>query len=198
MAFFIMARQGGHKAIVNTAAASELGQMINRLGQSEGIQVIHIVRRDAQVELLKRQGASAVLNSSEPDFLEQFRDACHQYGARLAFDSVAGVMTENLLEVMPDGSKVIVYGQLSKEPIRIDAGRLFADYKSLSGYYLSTWFATRNMMQNLMLWRRAKKRLLTELKTHIRSQIPLRDVQKAVRDYQSNMTGGKMLLRPDL
>lgn len=51
------------KAVVHTAAASSLGRMMNRLFASEGISVINVVRRDEQVELLKKEGAKIVLNS---------------------------------------------------------------------------------------------------------------------------------------
>jgi len=50
----------------------------------------------------------------------------------------------------------------------------------------------------MMLWRKAQKHMATELKTHIRAQIPLKEAQKAVKEYQNQMTGGKMLLRPGL
>jgi hypothetical protein len=92
----------------------------------------------------------------------------------------------------------IVYGNLSQEPIQVEPNHLYADYKTISGYYLSTWFAARSMLQNLMLWRKAQKRLSTELRSDIRAQVPLGDVQAAVKGYQSQMTGGKVLLRPDL
>jgi NADPH2:quinone reductase len=198
MAFIIIAQEGGHKAIVNTAAAGTLGQMLNRLGQTEGIQVINIVRREDQAELLRRQGTAFVLNSSESDFAEQLHDACHQLQARLAFDAVSGVVARSLLDGMPDNSRVIVYGQLSRKPIQVEAVRLYGDYKMVSGFYLSTWFAKRNMLQNVMLWRKAQKLMATELKSDIRAQVPLQEAQRAVKEYQSHMTGGKILLRPDL
>jgi NADPH:quinone reductase-like Zn-dependent oxidoreductase len=172
--------------------------MLNRLGRSEGIEVINIVRREAQVALLKRQGATIVLNSSDADFSEQLRDACHRLQARLAFDAVSGAMTKSLLEAMPNGSQIIVYGQLSQEPIQVEAARLYGDYKTVSGYYLATWFSKRNILQNMMLWRKAQKRLPGELKSQIRAQVPLTDTQRAVQEYQGHMTGGKMLLRPGL
>lgn len=59
---------GGHKAIVHTAAASSLGRMLNRLFNSEGIPIINIVRREEQVELLKKEGAKHILNSETPNF----------------------------------------------------------------------------------------------------------------------------------
>jgi len=68
MAFLTLAKEGRHKVIVQTAAASVLGQMVSRLCKREGIQTINIVRREAQKELLKGQGAAIVLNSNDANF----------------------------------------------------------------------------------------------------------------------------------
>src|SRR6266508_3089909 len=93
LAFLTLAKEGRHKAIVQTAAASVLGQMVNRLCKSEGIQIINIVRREAQKELLKEQGAEIVLNSSDPNFSQHLWDVCQHYQSRIAFDAVAGPLT---------------------------------------------------------------------------------------------------------
>ena len=71
MAFLTLAKEGRSKAIVQTAAASALGQMVNRLCKNEGLQMINIVRREAQKELLKEQGAEIVMNSNDANFSQQ-------------------------------------------------------------------------------------------------------------------------------
>ena len=197
IAFLTIAKNSGHKVIINTAAASALGQMVNRLGLSEGIQVINIVRRDIQVDLFKQQNAEMVLNSSEPNFDQQLHDLCHQRKARLAFDAVAGPMTMQLLEAMPAHSKVTVYGGLSNEPALAQSGHLIFQNKAVDGFWLTSWLAEKNFMQNLMLWRRAQKMLSKELKSEIRVKYPLQDAKTAVKDYQSQMTGGKVLFVPE-
>ncbi len=197
IAFLTMAKKDGHNVIINTASASALGQMVNRLGLSEGIQVINIVRRDTQVDLLKRQSAEIVLDSSEPNFDQQLHDVCHQRKVRLAFDAVAGPMTMQLLEAMPAHSKVTVYGGLSNEPAQAQPGHLIFQNKAVDGFWLTSWLAKKNFMQKLMLWRRAQKMLSTELKCEIRAKYPLQDAKKAVKDYQSQMTGGKVLFVPE-
>ncbi len=68
LAFFDIARRGGHTAIVNTAAASALGRMVIRLGRRAGVKVINIVRRREQVELLRELGADVVLDNSDAAF----------------------------------------------------------------------------------------------------------------------------------
>ena len=92
-AFLEIAKKGGHKAVVLTAAASSLGQMANRLLHSQGLKVVNVVRRDEQVALLKEHGANIVLNSNEDYFDQKLHEACHQENAHLAFDAVAGPMT---------------------------------------------------------------------------------------------------------
>ncbi len=198
LAFLTLAKEGRHKAIVQTAAASVLGQMVNRLCKSEGIQIINIVRREAQKELLKEQGAEIVLNSSDPNFSQHLWDVCQHYQSRIAFDAVAGPLTIQLLKAMPSHSKVIVYGGLSYEPAQAEAGQLIFEGKSIEGFWLTTWMSKKNFLQSLAIWQRAQKLITTDLKSEIRMQYPLNEAQNAIKEYQSQMTGGKILLRPTL
>lgn len=197
-AFLEIAKEGGHKTIVLTAAASSLGQMVNRLGRREGIQVINVVRRDAQVDLLKEQGATVVLNSSEAGFDQQLHDACHRADVRLAFDAVAGPMTRQLLDALPDHSQVTLYSCLSHERPQTGADHLIFEDKAIDGFWLGPWINKMNLMQILLLWRRAQKLMATELKSEIRAQYPFQEAKQAVQDYLGQMTGGKILLRPNL
>ena len=196
-AFLEITKDGGHKAIVLTAAASALGQMVNRLGRSEGVQVINVVRREAQVELLKAQGATAVLNSSDVDFEKQLHDACHQYDVHLAFDAVAGPMTGQLLKAMPKNSTVTVYSCLSHKAPQTDVDQIVFEGKTVTGFWLGPWlYSTKNLLQILMLWRRSQKLIGTDLKSEIRVRYPFQEAWKAVQEYTDHMTGGKILLTP--
>jgi NADPH2:quinone reductase len=198
MAFLDIAKGGKHRTIVQTAAASALGQMVNRLCQSEGIQVINIVRRATQVEVLKKLGAKIILNSSDSNFEQHLSDACQQNQAGLAFDAVAGTLTMQVLGALPPHSKVIVYGGLSYEPAQADPVHLIFQDKSIDGFWLTPWLGSMNFIQSLMIWQRAQKLLASDLTSEIRSQYPLHEVQKAIKEYQRQMTGGKFLLRPEL
>jgi NADPH:quinone reductase-like Zn-dependent oxidoreductase len=197
IAFLEIAKEGGHQAIVQTAAASSLGQMVNRLGQSEGVQVINVVRRDAQVELLKQQGATVVLNSSDAHFGQKLHDACHQYEIHLAFDAVAGSMTGQLLEAMPPHSKVTLFSALSHKATQAKPDQFIFEDKAVDGFWLGPWIATKNIIQIQRIWRRAQTLLSTELKSVIRAKYPFEDAKQAVQEYLNQMTGGKILLSPD-
>ena len=83
-------RQEGHQALVHTAAASNLGQMLNRICLQDGIGLVNIVRSAAQVALLRGQGARHVLDSTAPDFLPALTAALAATGATLGFDAVGG------------------------------------------------------------------------------------------------------------
>ncbi|MGB1544497.1 MAG: alcohol dehydrogenase catalytic domain-containing protein, partial [Spongiibacter marinus] len=83
-------RREGFKALIHTAAASNLGQMLNRVCQKDGIELINIVRKPEQVELLKSQGAKYVCNSSDDSFMSDLTRAIEETGAYLAFDATGG------------------------------------------------------------------------------------------------------------
>jgi hypothetical protein len=83
-------RLEGHSALVHTAAASNLGQMLNKLCIADGVQVVNVVRSAEQAEILRAIGATHVVNSTNPDFREQLKTAISETGATLAFDAVGG------------------------------------------------------------------------------------------------------------
>ena len=161
------------------------------------IQVINIIRKGNEAEILKKLGATIVLNSSEGDFDQQLRDACHQHEARLAFDAVAGRLTLQLLEALPTGSKVTVYSCLSYENPQTSADQLIFENKSVDGFWLGPWINEKNLIQILMMWRRAQKLIATDLKTDVRARYPFEDAKVAVQEYLDQMTGGKILLIPN-
>jgi len=196
-AFIEIAKKGGHKAIVLSAAASSVGRMVNRLASGERIEVINVVRRDAQVELLLQQGASIVLNSSDSGFDEALRDTCHQHDAHLAFDAVAGELTARLLRALPSDSKVTVFGVLSFEPPQVAPDQLIFENKSVDGFWLGPFISKKNLVQTMLMWRRAQKLISTDLRSDIRAEYPLEEAPSAVQEYVSQMTGGKLLLRPN-
>lgn len=195
-AFIEIAKKGGHNTIVLTAAASSLGQMVNRLGRSEGVQVINVVRRDKEEEILSQQGATIILNSSKAEFDQQLQDTCHQHGVHLALDAVAGSLTGRLLNALPSDSKVTVFGGLSFQAVQADPDQLIFENKSVDGFWLGPWIANKNLLQIQKMWRRAQKLIATELKSEIRALYPFQEAKKAVQEYLSEMTGGKILLTP--
>ena len=190
------ARRGGHAAMVQTAAASALGRMVVRMGKKFSIPVVNIVRRAEQVELLHGMGAEHVLNSSDPDFDKRLRDLCHQLKASIGFDAVAGELTLRVLRAQPKGSRLLVYGAMSLAPIQADPGSLIFEGKRLEGFWLTGWLRHKNLLGKLSVARRVQKLLASELKTDIQARFPLEEAPRALQQYATNMTAGKVLLVP--
>jgi NADPH:quinone reductase-like Zn-dependent oxidoreductase len=190
------ARRGGHRAVVQTAAASALGRMIIRLGKRFSIPVITVVRRAEQVELLRGLGAEYILNSSEPEFNERLRELCHQLGASIGFDAVAGEMSGIVLRAQPRGSRLLVYGGLSLQPSQADPASLIFEGKQLEGFWLTGWLRSRTLLGQLRLARQIQELLRNDLKTEFQAKVPLPEVGRALQQYAANMTAGKVLLMP--
>ncbi|MFD2561557.1 alcohol dehydrogenase catalytic domain-containing protein [Aquimarina rubra] len=194
-AFIDISKKEEHKAIALTAAASSLSKMVNSLAKSEGIQIVNIVRRDAQVDLLKAQGAEIVLNSNGVGFEQQLYDACHETNTHIAFDAVAGQLTNQLLKAMPPNSKVIVYSALSKQTVQASPDLLIFENKRIDSFWLGPWMSQQNVVKMMRLWKRSQKQIPSHLKSEIRKIYPMQEVKEAIRNYESQMTGGKILLR---
>lgn len=192
LAFFDIAKREKHAAIVSNAAASALGRMILRLGQLYNIPVIHIVRRQEQVDLLRSLRGEYILNSSNLDFHVQLRKLSHQLKATLILDPVAGDQAQGLLDAAPEGSTLLTYGTLSGK--RIEPESLRQNGKHVTGFFLPNWIAKRNIVQVLMDIRRVGQLVGNELQTTIQKRFSLQAVRLAMTLYQANSTAGKVLL----
>jgi NADPH:quinone reductase-like Zn-dependent oxidoreductase len=193
-----IARRAGHRAVVQTAAASALGRMLVRLGQRFSLTVVNIVRRSEQVETLRALGVTPdhVLNSTDNDFDQRLKETCHRLNATLGFDAVGGEMTGRMLRAMPRGSRALVYGDLSLESCRIDSSSLIFEGKKVDGFWLSEWLRHRSLLRQLMLTRQVQNLLAIELKSDVQGRFPLEAIGLAISRYSANMSGGKVLLIP--
>lgn len=195
MAFILMARKEKHLALVNNAAASSLGKMLIRMCQLQNIPLINIVRRENQVEELKKLGATNVLNSSKSSFESELKDLARQKKATLFLDAISGRQTSLLLRTAPEGSKVVVYARLSGEDIQADPAELVNEGKSIEGFQLGNWLQKQNILFKLSFLSKVKRYLEKELSSNIRRTYPLAEVEKALAEYRENMSEGKILLK---
>ena len=192
------ARRGGHRAAVHTAGASQLGRMLVTMAAEVNFPIVNVVRRDVQAELLKSLGAAHVLNSTERDFDEQLKTACERLRATIAFEAVAGDMAGTVLNVMPQGATVYVYGALSEEACgNIDPiGLIFQD-KTVTGFYLGKWLQRRGMLGILRAAGRVQRMLIEgHIETTVQRKVTLDDAIDGLKQYGDNMTDGKLLIMP--
>jgi NADPH2:quinone reductase len=194
LAIFEIAQRGKHRAIVSTAAASALGGMILRLGKRHSLPVIHIVRRQEQVEQVREQGGEHVLNSSDADFVEQLRTLAHKLQATLLLDAISGSMTQQLADAAPFGSTILLYSRLSDQECIIDARTALIKNLHFDGWFLANWIRNKNLLKVLQFSGQAQSLLGTDLQSPIHKRFPLAEAQKGLETYVNHMSAGKILL----
>ena len=186
------------RSFVSTAAASALGQMLLRLGQRRGLQVINVVRRQEQVEQLEKLGAAHVLSSADDDFQGRLEELCRRLNARAALDAIGGEMTSQLLAALPAGGRVILYGGLARDlTVAVSLPDIVFGDKSVEGFYVPTWLAAKSLPQLVLLERRVPVLLTRELGAVVRERVTLEKAPRAIEDYRRAMTGGKVLITPN-
>ncbi len=194
LAILEIAKHGKYRAIVSTAAGSALGGMILRLGKRRNIPIIHVVRRQAQVDLVRDRGGEYVLNSSDPDFAEQLRTMVHKLQATLLLDAVGGSLTQQLADAAPFGSTILLYSRLSWQDSVIDARTALVKHLHFDGWFLPNWLREKNLLQVLQLSQQAQSLLPTDLQPPIHKRFPLAAAQKGLETYLGQMSAGKILL----
>jgi len=195
LAFLEIAKQNKHKAIINNAAASALGRMIELLGKKHGIPVINIVRSQKQVEMLRQHGSGYILDSSDPSFIEDFGRIAHDLSATLLLDSVCSRELELMCDALPPDSTILVYGNLSgEEKILFKPRTLILNNINISGFYLGARAKKNSLFRNMMNLRKVSSLMSKELKISIQGRFPLARAQEAVDTYLANMSAGKTLI----
>ena len=188
---------GGHKAAVQNAANSALGKMMIRLCQRDGIPLINIVRSADKADQLRAMGAEYVLNSSDPQFLPDYKALGNRLGATIAFDAVAGEMTGKMLFGLCNSGIVYVFGNLSEQK---STGILASDTvfqsKRIAGFFLPLWIAEKSQSEKEAIFQEIQASISTIFHTNIAGHFSMEEVRAAVASYRANMSLGKVLIHP--
>lgn len=186
------------KAIVQTAAAGQIGAFVRHLSREQGIKVINIVRTDQQVHVLNEQGEAYVLNQKSETFAEELKTMADQFQATTAFDAVGGEMTGLLLNTMPDHSRVVLYGGLSAQPAaNIDVLGVIFHNKTIAGFNLGDWIHQVTAERFHQISARLQEKMVDgELVTSIQARYPFEQVVRGLLQYAGHMSEGKVLFVP--
>ena len=192
------ARRGGHRAAVHTVGASQLGRMMIAMAADMDYPLINVVRREEQAEIIRALGAKHVLNSTGEGFANVLKALCERLKATAAFEAVAGEMTGIVLNAMPAGSTVYVYGALSQEACgNIDPIELVFHDKTLTGFFLGNWLDRRGSIGILRAASRVQRMIIDErIGTTVQRRLKLDEVIEGLLLYVGNMTEGKVLIMP--
>jgi NADPH:quinone reductase len=207
-------RREGHKALVHAAAASNLGQMLNRICIKDRVALVNIVRKPEHVDLLKEIGATYVCNSSSPTFMDDLTEALAASGATVAFDAIGGgrlagqiltameiALNRTAKEYSRYGStthkQVYIYGGLDRGPTEFN--RAFGMAWGIGGWLLTAF------MQKIgaEAAQKLRERVAAEIKTTFASTYT-REVSLAgalrleeIAVYSKQATGQKYLITPN-
>lgn len=206
-------RREGHTALVHTAAASNLGQMLVRVCTHDGVPLVNIVRSAEQVAILRALGATHVLDSTTPTFRADLVEAIATTGATLAFDAISGgPLAGQILGAMEIAAgrsatsysrygtsihkQVYIYGRLDLRPTEIDASAGFA--WGVGGWLLTNFLAKAGPDVIKRLRARVLAELTTTFASHYTATLSLAEALQldAVRAYGRRATGAKYLIDP--
>jgi NADPH:quinone reductase-like Zn-dependent oxidoreductase len=207
-------RREGHKALVHTAAASNLGQMLNKICIKDDIALVNIVRSKEQADLLRKIGAKHVVDSTSPTFMDDLTNALAETGATIAFDAIGGGrLAGQILTAMEAAinktakvysrygsnvhKQVYIYGSLDPRPVELN--RAFGMAWGVGGWLLFPFL----MKIGPADVQRLKERVVNELKTtfasHYTKVVSLQealDLQN-LAIYAKRATGEKFLINPN-
>ncbi|MEQ5871880.1 zinc-binding dehydrogenase [Sagittula sp. NFXS13] len=213
LGFVENAKMDGQEAILHTVGASNLGQMLTRICQEDGIGLVNIVRKSDQVDLLKDIGATHVVNSSDDDFMDQLTSAIDATGAFYGYDPVGGgklvdtafkamerVAVSRMTEYSRYGSnqpkRMFIYGRLDTGATILTPGYGFG--WTLSGWLLFPFL--QSVGQDVMgrMRQRVRDNLTTTFASHYKERVNLEEMltKDALMDYSAMKTGEKYLVTP--
>ena len=206
-------RREGHTGLVHAAAASNLGQMLNRICLADGVPLVNIVRSPEQVELLREQGARYVVDSSSDSYRQDLEDALAETGATCFFDPIGGgkqindvlmameaAANRNANEYSRYGSNTFkqayIYGALDMGPTILGRGLGFA--WSVSGFLLTPFLQQAGMEKVMAMRERVARELKTTFASHYTATLSLADAldPAMVATYNRKTTGEKYLIDP--
>ena len=216
LAFIETMRLENHSAILNTAAASNLGQMLVKICQEDGVPLINVVRKPEQVEVLKNLGAEYVCDTSADSFMADLVDALVATGATLGFDATGGgnggklpgqilaameiAANKTATEYSRYGSdvykQVYIYGGLDMSPTILN--RSFGLQWGLGGWLLTPMIGRIGMERFQQMRERVARDINTTFASHYTQEISLAEMMQPeiIRGYAKQATGEKYLVNP--
>ena len=206
-------KREGHKALVHTAAASNLGQMLNKICNEDGIGLVNIVRSAEQAKILKGIGAKHVVDSTSAKFMDELVQALVETGATIAFDAIGGGKLANQILIAMEiainktattysryGSavhkQVYIYGGLNTSPVELT--RSYGMAWGVGGWLLTPFLQKIGRPDQARLRERVVNSLKTTFASHYTRVVSLPEALelKNIIAYNKRATGEKFLIDP--
>jgi NADPH2:quinone reductase len=181
--------------LLQSAAGSNLGRMIIKLGRNDGFKTLNVVRRREAVEELKRLGGGAVICSEDGPIDQQVRRIAGE-AVRFAIDPVGGETGTQMFRALGGGGRLILYGTLSGEPIVVDPRLVISGPRTVEGFWLGHWMRERSIPAALLLFREIAALIRRGiLASETGKTYPLGEIKSAVQEAAIVGRQGKVLLK---
>lgn len=206
-------KRENHKALVHTAAASNLGQMLNKICLKDGIGLVNIVRSKEQADILHKIGAKHVVDSTAASFMDDLTDALVETGATIAFDAIGGgKLASQILTAMEAAAnktakeysrygsnvykQVYIYGSLDSRPTELN--RSFGLTWGVGGWLLTPFLQKIGPAEIGRLRQRVASELKTTFASHYTKVVSLQETLQLanIAVYNKRSTGEKFLIDP--
>ena len=206
-------RREGHKALVHTAAASNLGQMLVKICLEDGVDLVNVVRSAEQAKILKAIGAKYVVDSTSPNFQEELTDALAETGATIAFDAIGGgKLASQILSGMEAAAnrtagaysrygsttfkQLYIYGGLNTGPTELV--RSYGMQWAIGGWLLTFFLIKIGPEAAQKLRERVANNLKTTFASNYTAEIGLAEAlqPETIARYNAKTTGEKYLIVP--
>ena len=203
----------GEDAIVHTVGASNVGQMLNRICQEDGIGLVNIVRKQSHVELLRTLEIEHVVNSSDHDFLDQLDKAIDDTGTFCGFDPIGGgPMADTVMKAMErvaasrmgsfsrygssQAIRMYIYGRLDPRPPELSLG--YGSDWAISSWFLTGFLDRAGTETAIRMRKRVLDNLTTTFASTYKRRVNLEEMltREVVLDYRALKTGEKYLVTP--
>ena len=216
LSFLETMKMENHTAIIHTAAASNLGQMLVKICKDDAVPLVNIVRKDEQVEILKNIGTEYICNTSDDNFMENLVEALVETGATLGFDATGGGNNGELpgqilsaMEIAANktskeysryGSdtykQVYIYGGLDQSPTILK--RAFGMSWGLGGWLLTPMIGKIGMEKFQEMRLRVAKEIKTTFASSYAQEISFEEMlqPETIISYAKQSTGQKYLVNP--
>lgn len=196
IAMFGIVKDEGHKAFVMTAGASQLSKLICGLAAEAGYHPIVTVRRDDQIDMLKKAGARHVLNHTTPDFERRLSEVFKEEQPRVFLDAQTGPVATAIFHHMGKRARWIVYGRLDDSDTVIrEPGQLIFQGKKVEGFWLTEWMRQSQERREAAILETQKRFATEKWKTDVTAVVSLAE---AVERLPAELAkpNGKVFIRP--
>lgn len=185
-------------AIIQNASGGQVASILRMMANEHNIEVINIVRNKEVADKLIKENAKYVLVNTNYDFTEQLSNLAQKLNATVAYDAIGGNLSGLMYNAMPEDSELVVYGGLSNKAITdIDVMEVIFKNKIISGFNLMDWKDELETKEFEKISEKLQDKFISgTYSSKIKSTSSLDDIVAGLRGYISDMSSGKLLLKP--